>query len=323
MRPPQPRPEVYPLYWYFIAERQAIYERRLAGQPAPWTADPILQQYKFCNVFRAADRVSQYLIHHIVCAPPAADPAERLFQVIFFRLFSRPSLWEAVCAALGHAPTLADLHSGRLGDVLDVHHAAGHKLFTAAFILCATPAYGHQVKHRNYIALLQHMFGRAQAGPALLNAPSLQAVFQYLRDFPLLGNFMAYQIAIDLNYTDLINFSENDFVQPGPGALRGLKKIFLNLGDYSPAGAIGWLVDQQHTAIQAQGLKFNGLWGRPLQAIDAQNVLCETDKYCRVARPNLASNRTTIKATYPGAAGPLTPLPPPLFPPKWGLRVWT
>lgn len=54
-----------PLYWYLAAERQAAFERRVAGQPPPWTDDPILATFKVCNVYRAADRVSQYMIRDV------------------------------------------------------------------------------------------------------------------------------------------------------------------------------------------------------------------------------------------------------------------
>jgi len=55
-RPPVPRPRIYDLYWYFASERQRMFERRVAGEPGPWTGDRILREYKFCNVFRASDR---------------------------------------------------------------------------------------------------------------------------------------------------------------------------------------------------------------------------------------------------------------------------
>ena len=50
----------------------AIFELRADGGPGPWTDDPILQRYKFCNTFRASDRVSQYLISRGHLRPDAA-----------------------------------------------------------------------------------------------------------------------------------------------------------------------------------------------------------------------------------------------------------
>src|SRR4051794_37958520 len=64
MEAPRPRHAVFRTYWKFAADRQAIFEARIAGQPAPWTTDEILQRYRFCNAFRAADRVSQHLIQN-------------------------------------------------------------------------------------------------------------------------------------------------------------------------------------------------------------------------------------------------------------------
>ena len=64
-RSPKPRSGIYEYYWYFASERQAAFQRRVAGAPGPWTDDRILQEYKFCNVFRASDRVSQYMIREV------------------------------------------------------------------------------------------------------------------------------------------------------------------------------------------------------------------------------------------------------------------
>src|SRR5438094_843323 len=64
LSPARPSP-VYETYWRFAAERQRIFFSRLAGDPAPWTVDPILGSYKFTNAYRASDRVSQYLIRNV------------------------------------------------------------------------------------------------------------------------------------------------------------------------------------------------------------------------------------------------------------------
>lgn len=44
---------------YWVAEREQIRNRNEAGQSAPWTADPILETYRFTNVRRRDDRVSR------------------------------------------------------------------------------------------------------------------------------------------------------------------------------------------------------------------------------------------------------------------------
>src|SRR3954447_13486696 len=57
---------VFDTYWRFAARRQQVYESRLAGIPGPWTSDPVLRNHRFTNCFRAADRVSQFLIRDVV-----------------------------------------------------------------------------------------------------------------------------------------------------------------------------------------------------------------------------------------------------------------
>jgi hypothetical protein len=160
------------------------------------------------------------------------------------------------------------------------------------------------------------MFLGEALGERVLGATSLHEVYDLLHEFPLMGDFMSYQTAIDLNYSVVVNFDEDSFTQPGPGAIRGIKKCFHSLGDYSPREIIHYMVDNQETEFERLGLPFSGLWGRRLHAIDCQGLFCETDKYCRVALPDLASARVRIKAKF-------TPHPDPVplfFPPKWGIN---
>jgi hypothetical protein len=161
------------------------------------------------------------------------------------------------------------------------------------------------------------MFLENACAERVLQAPSLEDVVALLQRFPLVGPFMAYQIAIDINYSDLIDFSENDYTQAGPGALRGLKKAFAQLGDYSAADTILWMVDHQEDEFSRLGLLFRGLFGRPLHAIDCQGLFCELDKYCREAIPELTSARSRIKAKYSGSDAEIALF----FPPKWGLTT--
>ena len=125
---------------------------------------------------------------------------------------------------------------------------------------------------------------------------TMQEGFTLLRSYPMIGNFLAYQFVTDLNYSSLTNFSEMEFVIPGPGALDGLNQQKLQ---------------EQFGIVPVQ------LCGRPLQLIDCQNLFCETDKYARVAYPEIAgfSGRTRIKQSF-RMTGPITD---PVFPKKWNL----
>ncbi len=88
---------VFDSYWKFAAERQRIYEKRLRGERPPWTADPILEKHKFTNAFRAADRVSQYLIRNVIYEPTASThPEEVVFRILLFKLFNSIAAWEVL-----------------------------------------------------------------------------------------------------------------------------------------------------------------------------------------------------------------------------------
>jgi hypothetical protein len=309
---PVARPDVVDAYWRLAAERQNIFFRRLDGQEAPWTDDPILTEYKFCNAYRASDRVSQYLIREVIYADGEYTPEDQLLRIVLFRLFSKPESWELLGDAFDDI-TCATFQPETYGAVLDRAFAAGRKLYTGAFILCATRAFGHERKHRNHLALLELMLRANELPRAVTRARSLRDLYEALARYPLIGPFMAYQLAIDINYSELCDFSESEYAVAGPGARRGIAKCFADKKGWDDGRIIAWMTQRQADEFERLGLEFASLYGRPLQAIDIQNMFCEVDKYARVAFPSLTSNRSRIKAKF----APTGPLPAPFYPPKW------
>ena len=60
--PPTPTP-AFRTYWQFAKKRQDVFFARLSSNfYEEFVSDAILRRYRFTNVFRASDRVSQYLI---------------------------------------------------------------------------------------------------------------------------------------------------------------------------------------------------------------------------------------------------------------------
>lgn len=313
---PVVRPEVHDAYWTFAARRHEIFLKRFERNPRPWGDDPILRRYKFCNTFRAADRVSQYLIREVIYGDSAKDlPPEDIFlRIVLFRLFSKESTWDALEEATGGVRR-STFDTEMLGDLLDDMRARG-PIYTAAFILAAPSVYGHKAKHRNHLALVAEMFRKGGLGADLGQASSLGDVFDALTAYPMIGPFLGYQIAIDLNYSEQLDFDENEFTMPGPGAIRGIEKVFADTAGKSPQALIMSMVDRQQDEFARLGLKFEGLFGRPLKAIDCQGLFCETDKYARVAFPALKSNRVRIKQEFTPSLISLELY----FPPKWGIN---
>jgi hypothetical protein len=307
------REHVYRTYWQFAAERQRIFLLRAAGEPGPWTSNQILQQYKFCNAYRASDRVSQFLIRDVIYGDDVAAD-DTLMRIVLFRLFSKTETWRALERELGPV-TRATLRGGRLARTLERLRAHG-PIYTSAFILCANKAFGHDRKHLNHIELVRTMFRRGALPAAVGRARSLADIYEALRRYPLLGPFMAYQLSIDINYSALVGFSEDEFTVPGPGAERGIRKVFPDARRADMAPIIKWMVDHQEAETARLEIGLPTLFGRPLHAIDCQNLFCELDKYARVAFPELKSNRQRIKSAF----APTGSLPELFYPPKWGLN---
>ncbi len=311
------RTPVYDLYWRFACERQAIYFRRLEGEGPPWTNDPILQTFKFTNAYRAADRVSQYLIQRVIYDKRYPDaPAEVVFRTLLFKFFNKISTWELLERKLGLL-TWQSFDPNAYDEVLTEAAASGLRLYSAAYIIPPVSLDQTRTKHRGHLKLLGHMFG-SDFVPRLQQSPDLRAVFELLKSFPSLGDFLAFQLAIDLNYTSVIDHAEASFVVAGPGARDGLTKTFVNAEDVPAEALIAHMMESQKSEIARLGLPFRSLWGRALKLIDCQNLFCEISKYTRVSHPEIAglSGRTRIKQIF----RPLGPPTQPWFPPKWGLN---
>lgn len=303
-------------YWRFAAERQAIYFRRLENLSGPWTDNPILSKYRFTNAYRASDRVSQYLIREVQYRSDRSQaPIELFFRTLLFKIFNKIETWEAIERQIGPlAWANADLNL--IATILDDLFARGKRIYSAAYIMPA-PRLGHARKHANHLALIKMMIDD-RLPDRIRQVPSLSMVYDLLVGYPGIGSFLAFQYAIDLNYSSLLDFDENDFVIAGPGALDGISKCFYDIGSLTPEEVILMVTSDQERAFRNLGLDFQTLFGRRLQPIDCQNLFCEISKYARVAHPEVKglTGRTRIKQSYRPR---IDPMPEPYFPPRWRL----
>jgi hypothetical protein len=305
---------VFDTYWRFATKRQHLFFARQSGPP-PWTADLVLRSFRFTNAYRAADRVSQYLIRNVIY-DQERDVQETFFRIILFKLFNRIETWEALTAAFGEV-RWATFNIDDYTRVLDVLLGRGDRIYSAAYIM-PPPKLGGVRKHENHLRLLRLMMND-RVPHRVAESASLRQVFETLKEYPSLGNFLAFQLAIDINYSRIINFSEMDFVVAGPGACDGIRKCFSDTDGLSEQDVISAMADIADQEFERLGLDFPTLWGRPLQLIDLQNLFCEVDKYARVLHPAVKGNsgRSRIKQRFAARPKPL----PQFYPPKWKLDV--
>ena len=146
--------EIYPVLWSFASERHRIYLRRLAGEVYPWVKDPVLTEYKFTNAFRAADRVSQYLIDLVYSDPDASE--DTLFlRTLLFKIFNKIDTWKRIVGNLG-MPVAPEFDYEACGNLLDNYHRDRISIYSGAYIM----PYGGRSgapKHRMHLLLVRRM----------------------------------------------------------------------------------------------------------------------------------------------------------------------
>ncbi|WP_282636841.1 nucleotide kinase domain-containing protein, partial [Sphingobacterium thalpophilum] len=314
----KPKPSiVYNTYWEFISKRQDVFLKRINNAEYPWSDDDIINNYKFTNVYRATDRVSQFLIRNIIYKGNQ-ESDELLFRIILFKIFNRISTWEFLKEQLGEI-TFKD-YSFKAYDKLLLEVLKNKEpIYSPAYIMASGKSvFGKERKHQNHLLLIEKMINDKLPNK-LQRCKSMKEVYELLLSYPTIGEFLAYQYTIDLNYSNLINFSEMEFVKAGPGAKDGITKCFTSLGDYNYEDIIKMMADNQETEFERLGIEFKNLGGRNLQLIDCQNVFCEVDKYSRMFHPEIVgiSNRTRIKQKFQIEKKEQINY---FFPPKWEIN---
>lgn len=307
---------VFDTYWKFAAERQAIFFKRAAKVEEHITDDEILKIFKFTNAYRASDRVSQYLIRHVIYEGDQS-PDELFFRILLFKTFNKIETWKLLTAKLGSI-TFREYDFAKFDEILTESLQRKNSIYSAAYIMpSGSKCFGQSLKHRSHLKLIEMMMA-GNLPSRICDSKSMQQVFDLLRSYPMIGDFLAYQYAIDINYSELTDFSEMSFVVPGPGAKDGIRKCFSDFGGLSEVDLIKCMADRQEVEFRRLGIDFKSLWGRPLQLIDCQNLFCEVDKYARIAHPEIMgiSGRTRIKQKYRPKSEPIEYF----FPPKWGIN---
>ena len=308
---------VYETFWKFAVERQEVFFQKLAGRSFPWTDDPIIVKHKFTNAYRASDRVSQFLIRNVIYDGDQSA-REVIFRTVLFKLFNRIETWELLTSKLGPI-VYGDYSFDQYDRVLAEALSSKRKIYSAAYIMpSGKSTFGHDMKHRNHLMLLERMMEDGLPD-RIAQCSSMEQAFDTMRAYPMIGDFLAYQYVTDLNYSEVLNFSETEFVSAGPGARDGIRKCFSNLADINEEDVIRLVTDCQEEEFERLGLKFRSLWGRPLQYIDVQNLFCEVSKYARLKHPEVKgiTNRTRIKQFYRPSEGQLKYW----YPPKWGINA--
>ena len=253
---------------YWIRERERIRALKDAKAPRPWTADPILRDWRFCNVNRCDDTVTRWIFSRVI-EPHRSSPL-LWFNLAIARLIN----WPATLAALGY---FDEWNPGRFVAVLNDVRG---KVFTGAYMIPAGPK---GVNKARFLAdvVLAPLWGWRSSAPARWGA-TCEAWAAFLLKAPALGDFLVNQVVTDMRYAPHLADATDweTFVLAGPGTTRGLNRIHgRSLGASWKPGAAASAIMELRRAVVAAEPSIAPIMRDPN---NLSNCLCEFDKYKRV-----------------------------------------
>lgn len=262
-------------FYAYMKERDAIRQRRAAGQKWPWTDDPILQKYSFTNIKRADDKTSRYLIDAYYTLNADSSPQAVIFNAAVFRYtgtieFARRVGW--------NEPTTHGL--ARVRATAAEMMAAGERVFTGAYMLTNAGCKGpkHEVVCDQFLGdLLRKMPDVVRALLADFRMEEAIGALSKVRGF---STFMSKEVFLDTTYTNVWGplgpRDKDTWTGVGPGARKGA--AYIKLGTLDPLEERAAL-DVCRAVFAARERCWNGV---ELELADVQWNFCEFFKVKKV-----------------------------------------
>jgi hypothetical protein len=279
-------------FFAYARERYMIHLRREAGEPWPWTKDPVLQQYRFCNVFREDDRVTRWMKEHV--RDVWGDRPEGVLAVAAFRMFNRIETGGAVFVEHSGEVFCEFARTGnwRVLKSAILRHCGEGPYVTGSYIVAGPAGYS---KLEGICRVLgkfargefpgfakDDSWGWREVGTALLghSGYSLEHVWNWLREVPYFGPFHAYEMGTDLRRTPLLSGAPDvcTWANPGPGARRGLNRVMERSLDEKPSRE---LMLKEMSALLRLSHCYPRLWPAEWprwEMREVEHTLCEFDK---------------------------------------------
>ncbi|MBS3151857.1 hypothetical protein J4230_00445 [Candidatus Woesearchaeota archaeon] len=278
------------LFWYFVCERQSVWYKRFCCKlDPPWTKDIILQKERFTNVYRELDPGTIYAINNILEVD--APKQDKIFNTMFYRLVGSSNTHKEV--GFQKLSYFNPEHlEAKMKYIRDVEKKS---VFTAAYMVSGYSKMGSKDKVENVVRLftkLRNSFDSIYSD--IQGCKNSEEVYNVIRGLYGFGNFLSYQILVDLLYPlrickgkSLLPYSHDDWASAGPGAKIGIELLLKKGLKFSNLDVMMWLRKNQCEEFLRFGLNFNYLTDDKgdkieLSLANIQNCLCEFHKYIKI-----------------------------------------
>jgi hypothetical protein len=253
-------------------EREKIRVRKEAGQPWPWTTEPILAAGRFCNVHREHDRVTRWIAANVV--ERFRDDPDLWFAITLARCINEPD------AIAELTPYVLPFSAAKCLAILQARQERKEKVFrTEAYKPPTPPTKGTSTAEFLIMDVLAPMWCQREVLRPRLGE-LLATHSARLEECYRIGPFLAAQVVADLKPVALKDAADySTYARPGPGSARGL-----NRARSRPVNA-SWSNTRWHhellTLHAETAERFVAAGLEPVDAQDLQNCLCEWDKHER------------------------------------------
>lgn len=252
------------LFW--IKERQKIHELKEDGYAPPWSKDPILQNYRFCNVYREDDKVTRW-IHNNWLFPNNDKPMIQ-FAMTLARMVNWPETLEEIGFPYEWDPQ-------RFIKVIEGRKVRKDKVWTSAYMITGGFSAGGETKEVIIARVLSEAYRNSVENPIVIGDTLRQASEKVKT--PGIGTFLGGQIVADLKWSPLLRNATDwwDWCGVGPGSTAGLNYLH-NRNPMTPLPA---------DVFEKEVLEIRDIVEKALDieicAQNMQNCLCEFSKYVR------------------------------------------
>lgn len=291
---PIPKERLKLLYDYIVGRYSIHINKDILKLPKEqWYKDiadeeqkKVFMRYKFCNVRREHDRYTLWIIDNVLTKKDASLQ-DKIYRTILYRIYN--SLFAAELIDLANID-FAHVNLKKIRKSIEDLNVRPSMMYGKAFRTVSMKTSLNRVYHddlRIEPVLFVKDLWKEKFADKILACETAEEVTNVLKTKNGIGDFLSYQIFVDLTYIPEFPFSENEHVIAGPGCRFGLE-IFYDTKELPPTDdLLFYLSDNLVELWKEQGLVFDPdkvfydllKRDRRINVMCLENCFCEYQKF--------------------------------------------